>query len=275
MSPTSSRASAGAVLSVEGLGRTYPAAGDGPGVVALQGIDLRVARGEFVAICGPSGCGKTTLLELLSGLQRPTAGRVVLRGDEVTGPRQDIGIVFQEDSTFPWRTVLENVEFSLQMQGVRRAQRRPRAIEMIALVGLAGFERAYPHQLSGGMRQRVAIARTLVCRPEVVVMDEPFGALDEQTRLILGGELLRIVAETDATVLFVTHSIQEAALLSDRIVVLSARPGRIKSQIDNPLPRPRDASVLTTGTFAEVTQQVWASLEEPALHPRQAEVAQA
>jgi NitT/TauT family transport system ATP-binding protein len=262
-----------ALMSVEGVGRTYPAVGDAPAVIALQDIDLHIARGEFVAICGPSGCGKTTLLELLSGLQRPTSGRVVLAGEEVTGPRREIGVVFQEESTFPWRTVLENVEFGLQMQGVGRGARRRRAAEMVELVGLAGFEHAYPHALSGGMRQRVAIARTLVCEPEVVVMDEPFGALDEQTRLILGGELLRIVAEAGATVLFVTHSIQEAALLSDRVVVLSARPGRIKTEVANPLPRPRDASVLTTGAFASITQQVWGSLEEEALRPRAREVA--
>lgn len=234
-------------------------------VLALKDITVTVDKGEFISIVGPSGCGKTTLLEILCGLRTPTSGTVKIKGETVTGPHPAIGIVFQEESTFPWRTVLENVEFGLQMRGVPKAERRERARHMIALVGLAGFENAYPYQLSGGMKQRVAIARTLVTEPEIVVMDEPFGALDEQTRLILGGELLNIVEKTQATVVLVTHSIQEAALLSDRIVVLSARPGRIKEVIVSPLPKPRDAAALTTAEFAAITQRIWSSLEEEAL----------
>ena len=234
-------------------------------VEAIRGIDLDVAEGEFISLCGPSGCGKTTLLEVMSGLRRPTEGAVELEDKPVAGPSREIGIVFQEESTFPWRTVLENIEFGMEMLGVGRSERRRRAHDMVDLVGLQGFEATYPHQLSGGMRQRVAIARTLACRPKLVVMDEPFGALDEQTRLILGVELLRIVGETGATAILVTHSIQEAALLSDRIVVLTARPGRVKSVISSPLPKPRGAGVLATHAFAEVSRRIWASLEEDAL----------
>lgn len=231
-------------------------------MVALKEVGLTVAKGEFVSVVGPSGCGKTTLLEILCGLRPVTSGSIRIKGREVTGPQREIGIVFQEESTFPWRTVLENVEFGLQMQGVGKAERQEMAMSMIALVGLEGFEKSYPYQLSGGMRQRVAIARTLVTQPEIVVMDEPFGALDEQTRLILGGELLKIVDRTQATVVLVTHSIQEAALLADRIVVLTARPGTVKTVIDSTLPKPRDATALKTREFAEITQQIWSNLDE-------------
>jgi NitT/TauT family transport system ATP-binding protein len=252
-----------ALLVVDNLTKVY--ANDSQEVVALKDISVSVEKGQFISIVGPSGCGKTTLLEILCGLRPPSSGSVKIQGETVTGPHRSIGIVFQEESTFPWRTVLENVEFGLQMQGVAKAVRREKACRMIDLVGLSGFENAYPYQLSGGMKQRVAIARTLVTEPEIVVMDEPFGALDEQTRLILGGELLKIVEETQATVVLVTHSIQEAALLSDRIVVLSSRPGRIKEVIESPLPKPRDAAILTTSDFAAITQRIWSSLEEEAL----------
>jgi NitT/TauT family transport system ATP-binding protein len=251
------------LLVVENVTKIYTS--DSHEVVALKDISLSVEKGQFVSIVGPSGCGKTTLLEILCGLRTPSSGAVKIKGETVAGPHRSIGIVFQEESTFPWRTVLENVEFGLQMRGVRKDERREKARRMIAMVGLSGFEDAYPYQLSGGMKQRVAIARTLVTEPEIVVMDEPFGALDEQTRLILGGELLKIVEQTRATVVLVTHSIQEAALLSDLIVVLSARPGRIKELIQSPLPKPRDATVLTTPEFASITQRIWSSLEEEAL----------
>ncbi|MCG6796513.1 ABC transporter ATP-binding protein [Geobacillus sp. YHL] len=251
------------LLAVENVTKTYN--NDSHEVVALKNISLSVEKGQFVSIVGPSGCGKTTLLEILCGLRTPSSGAVKIKGETITGPHKSIGIVFQEESTFPWRTVLENVEFGLQMQGVGKSERREKARRMIAMVGLSGFEHAYPYQLSGGMKQRVAIARTLVTEPEIVVMDEPFGALDEQTRLILGGELLKIVEQTKATVVLVTHSIQEAALLSDLIVVLSARPGRIKELIRSPLPKPRDATILTTPEFANITQRIWSSLEEEAL----------
>ncbi|PLT34457.1 ABC transporter ATP-binding protein [Bacillus sp. V5-8f] len=251
------------LMRVENLTKIYSS--DAKEVIALQNIDFTVQQGEFISIVGPSGCGKTTLLEILSGLRQPTTGAVKIKGDIVTGPQKSIGIVFQEESTFPWRTVLENVAFGLQMQGRSKKEYREQAYRMIELVGLKGFENSYPYELSGGMRQRVAIARTLVTQPEIVVMDEPFGALDEQTRLILGGELLKIVEQTKATVVLVTHSIQEAALLSDKIVVLSARPGKVKHLIKSTLPKPRDAAALTTPEFAEITQKLWSSLEEESL----------
>ncbi|WP_201780848.1 ABC transporter ATP-binding protein [Aneurinibacillus tyrosinisolvens] len=205
---------------------------------------------------------KTTLLEILSGLREPSEGSIEINGKTVKGPQPSIGIVFQEESTFPWRTVLENVEFGLQMHGVNKKERKERARKMISLVGLEGFEQSFPHQLSGGMRQRVAIARTLVTQPEIVVMDEPFGALDEQTRILLGGELLKIVEQTQATIILVTHSIQEAALLSDKILVLSARPGRMKTIIRSMLPKPRDSRVLTTEEYASITREIWSNLVE-------------
>ncbi len=255
------------LMKVVNLTKVYSS--DAKEVVALKDIDFTVQKGEFISVVGPSGCGKTTLLEILSGLRMPTTGSVKINGEAITGPHRSIGIVFQEESTFPWRTVLENVEFGLQMLGRPKAESRKKAIDMIELVGLKGFENSYPFELSGGMRQRVAIARTLVTQPEIVVMDEPFGALDEQTRLILGGELLKIVEQTKATVVLVTHSIQEAALLSDKIVVLSARPGRIKHLIQSTLPKPRDAAALTTPEFAEITQKLWSSLEEESLQKKQ------
>ncbi len=235
-------------------------------VVALADINFDLKKGEFVSIVGPSGCGKTSILEILAGLRLPTSGQVILNGEVLTGPRRSIGVVFQEESTFPWRTVLENTQFGLQMQGMKKTEYQQRSNEIISLVGLKGFEKSYPYQLSGGMRQRVAIARTLVTKPDIVLMDEPFGALDEQTRLILGLELLNIVRETKATVILVTHSIQEASLLSDKIVVLSPRPGRIKTILDNNrLPAKRDASVLTMHEFSEITEQIWSLLKDESI----------
>lgn len=251
------------VMTIEDLSKVYPNVPNN--VVALNDINLTINKGEFVSIVGPSGCGKTTLLEILTGLRAATTGSIKINGKELKGPQRSIGIVFQEESTFPWRTVLENVEFGLEMQGVSKKERREKALAMIELVGLHGFEKSYPYQLSGGMLQRVVIARTLIMEPEIVAMDEPFGALDEQTRLMLGGELLNIVERTKATVILVTHSIQEAALLSDKIVVLTARPGRIKTIISSSLPRPRDTSALTTNEFAGITQRIWSCLEEVSL----------
>ena len=249
-----------ALLTAEKVTKIY--AGSNGEVNALTDIDFSVSKGEFVSLLGPSGCGKSTLLEILAGLRSPTSGSVMVKRHEVHGPHPSIGIVFQEESTFPWRTVLENVEFGLEMHGAKKNERRDVAREMISLVGLSEFEQSYPHQLSGGMRQRVAIARTLAPHPEIVVMDEPFGALDEQTRLTLGRELLNVVERTEATVVLVTHSIQEAALLSDWIMVLTARPGQVKTVVPSTLPKPREAATLTTPEFASITQQLWSSLEE-------------
>lgn len=239
--------------------------GAGADVEALAGVDLEVRDNEFVSIVGPSGCGKSTLLEIVAGLTEPTSGEVLIDGEPISGPHPAVGLVFQQESTFPWRTVLSNVEFGLEMQGVGKKERRERSREMIELVGLGGFEDRYPGELSGGMRQRVAIARTLVMNPEVLLMDEPFGALDEQTRLILGDELLRIWSQTSATVLFITHSIEEATLLSDRVIVMSARPGRIRKVVAVDLERPRDSSSFGTPEFGRVTGEIWEVLREESM----------
>jgi len=231
-------------------------------VVALDDIDLSIAEGEFVSIIGPTGCGKSTLFEIIGGLIEPTEGEVRLDDEPIDGPHPRVGMVFQDHSTFPWLSVVENVEFGLRMNGVGKAERRQRAEEMLDLVGLHGFENARPTELSGGMNQRVAIARTLVMEPDIVLMDEPFGALDEQTRLILGGELLRIWRETGATILFVTHNINEAVQLSDRIAVMSARPGRFKTVVENTIPRPRDDDTMSTDAFNDLVQLLWTELKD-------------
>ena len=237
----------------------------GEEVEALAGVDLAVADNEFVSIVGPSGCGKSTLLEIIGGLVEPTSGEVLIGDKSISGPHPAVGIVFQEESAFPWRSVLENVEFGLEMHGATKGERRERSRELIELVGLTGFEDRYPGELSGGMRQRVAIARTLVMNPEVLLMDEPFGALDEQTRLILGDELLRIWSRTEATALFITHSIEEATLLSDRVIVMSARPGSIKKVVPVNLERPRDSTVFGTPEFGRITGEIWEVLREEAM----------
>ena len=245
------------LLSVTKLNKSY---GD---VEALREIALEVDEGEFVSIVGPSGCGKSTLMEIVGGLVEPSSGEMTIAGNPVNGTDPAVGIVFQQESAFPWRTVQENVEFGLEMSGAK--DRRPRAQAMIELVGLKGFEDRYPAELSGGMRQRVAIARTLVMEPKLILMDEPFGALDEQTRLILGEELLRIREATQATVLFITHSFDEALLLSDRIVVMTARPGRVKKIVTNPLPRPRDSTIVSDPEFGRLSGELWESLREESI----------
>ncbi|MHA6632139.1 ABC transporter ATP-binding protein [Pseudonocardia sichuanensis] len=229
-------------------------------VVALKDINLQVDRGQVVSVLGPSGCGKTTLLEIVAGLRTLTGGQVLLQGEPVTGPSPKVGIVFQQDSTLPWRTVLSNIAFGMEMTGVSRSEAARRAEEMLDLVGLTEFADAHPHQLSGGMRQRVAVARVLAMEPELIVMDEPFGALDEQTRLRLGLELLDLVSRVGSTILLVTHSIQESALLSDRVVVLSARPGAVRETYDVPIPKPRTLATLASIEYARFTHTLWSCL---------------
>ncbi|WP_375000857.1 ABC transporter ATP-binding protein [Aeromicrobium sp. CTD01-1L150] len=254
------------LFTIDDLCVTYPASAASPGgVAALEHIDLDVQAGEFVSVVGPSGCGKSTLLSTVGGLLTGFDGRISVRGDSIDGPHPDVGVVFQEESTFPWRSVLKNVEFGLEMRGEAKADRRRRAMEMLAMVGLEDFAETYPGHLSGGMKQRVAIARTLVMEPSILLMDEPFGALDEQTRIILGEELLRIQRALDQTVLLITHNIQEAILLSDRVVVLSARPGRIKAVVDVDLPKQRDSTLLATDEFAGLVGQVWSVLRDESL----------
>lgn len=268
LGPMTERGAAGSehLFTIEDLCVTYPATAASPqGTTALEHIDLDVRRGEFVAVVGPSGCGKSTLLSTVGGLLTGFHGRISVRGQTIDGPHADVGVVFQEESTFPWRSVLKNVEFGLEMRGVGKEERRRKATDMLAMVGLDDFQRSYPVHLSGGMKQRVAIARTLVLEPSLLLMDEPFGALDEQTRIILGEELLRIQRTLGQTVLLITHNIQEAILLSDRVVVLSARPGRIKAVVDIDLPRQRDSTLLATDKFAGLVGQVWSVLREESL----------
>ena len=230
-------------------------------VTAVTDIDQSVPHSSFVSIVGPSGCGKSTLLAVVAGLQKATTGAVSVAGRPVTGPDPKIGVVFQEDSTLPWRTVEENVAFAMEMIGTPKPERRKRTKDAIELVGLAGFEKSYPSQLSGGMRQRVALARTLAVQPEVVLMDEPFAALDQQTRLFLGAEVRQIWARTKQTIMFVTHDISEAILLSQQVWVMSYRPGTIIDVVDIDLPGERDAGVVSTPRFNELHNRIWGSLQ--------------
>jgi len=232
---------------------------DGRDVLALDDVSLNVAEGEFVAIVGPSGCGKSTLLNVVSGLFPPTSGRAVVDGAAVAGLNPRIGYMFARDALLPWRTTLANVEFGLEVRGVAVAERQERARELLRMVGLEGFETSYPSQLSQGMRQRVAIARTLAVDPDILLMDEPFGALDAQTKLVLEDEFLRIWERRRSTVVFVTHDLFEAIAMADRVVVFAARPGRIKSVVAIDLPRPRS---VTSGRFGPRFQELYDRLWE-------------
>jgi NitT/TauT family transport system ATP-binding protein len=227
-----------ALLEIKGVSKQFFA--DGKEMVALQDINLEIEDNEFICFIGPSGCGKTTLLRIVAGLEEATEGTVTLDGDPIKGPGPERGMVFQEYSLFPWRTVIDNIVFGLELKGVPSAERLAQGRQYLKMVGLERFETRYPHELSGGMKQRVAIARALVNRPKALLMDEPFGALDAQTRNIMQSELLRIWQEERKTVVFVTHSVDEAIYLADRIVIMSARPGRIKDIIEIPLSRPRN-----------------------------------
>jgi NitT/TauT family transport system ATP-binding protein len=208
-------------------------------VEALRGVSLRVADGEFVAVVGRSGCGKSTLLRLIAGLLPPTGGRIEVAGEPVVKPRRDVAMMFQRPALLPWRSVLDNVLLPVQIFGWRKAEYRDRAQQLLALTGLTGFEKRLPHELSGGMQQRVALCRALIGQPRVMLMDEPFSALDPLIREELAGELQRVHMEQEATTVFVTHSIDEAVLLADRVVVLTPRPGRVREIIDVRIPRPR------------------------------------
>nr|QNO42940.1 vitamin B12 import ATP-binding protein BtuD [Methanosarcinales archaeon ANME-2c ERB4] len=220
-------------------------------MTALEGINLEVKPAEFLCIIGPSGCGKTTLLRMVAGLDHPTSGKIILDRKEVKCASPDRGMVFQEFSLFPWRTVLKNVEFGLEINGMKEKERREIAEKYIALVGLKGFENHYPYELSGGMKQRVAIARALATEPSILLMDEPFGSVDAQTRNVLQEELLRIWKRTKKTVLFVTHSVDEAVYLADRVAVMSARPGCLVKCLDIDIPRPRKRTSLEVNEFRE------------------------
>ncbi|MDD0859244.1 ABC transporter ATP-binding protein [Arthrobacter alpinus] len=232
-------------------------------LVVLDDFNLDVRAGEFLTIVGPSGSGKTTLLDLLAGLTRPVSGQVLVDGKEVTGPGQDRAVVFQQYALFPWRTAATNVSIGLEGTGLNRRQRAAKANEYLELVGLTGFAERYPHELSGGMKQRVAIARSLAYEPDILLMDEPFAALDAQTREQLQDELLRIWRETGKTIIFITHGIDEAVYLGQRVAVLSARPGRLKAVVDIDLgDRSEQEDIRSTTTFIEHRHKVWSLLHD-------------
>jgi NitT/TauT family transport system ATP-binding protein len=252
--------------SLSGVTRVYPGSSGTPPVHALGPIDLDLERGEFFAVVGPSGCGKSTLLEVLAGLQRPTAGTVTFEGRPVTGEVADgIGVVFQEDASFPWLTVWDNAAFGLRRAGMAAAEIRRRVDDALAFMGLRDFARAYPAQLSGGMRQRVCIARTLVLQPRLILLDEPFGALDAQTRLLMGDEVLRLWRRTGATILLITHALDEAAMLSDRVGAMSARPGRFLDIVVTGWPRERDSKIVSEAGFGGITGRLWDNLRSESM----------
>jgi NitT/TauT family transport system ATP-binding protein len=233
-------------------------------ITAVDHVSFTVRPGEFLAVIGPSGCGKSTLFNIIGGLIDGYEGQIGVAGERVAGPHASIGMVFQEESTFPWRTVIENVAFPLEIAGVKKAKRIERARHFIALVGLSGFENRYPTELSGGMRQRVAIARTLASEPKILLMDEPFASLDEQTRLLLGDKVLQIQQELKQTTLLITHNITEAVQLSDRILVMTYRPGRVKRIVEINLPRPRSSDIVSSEAFGRYVAQIWGDLREEA-----------
>jgi NitT/TauT family transport system ATP-binding protein len=255
-----------AILTLRNVSKFFGDADNGSEqVVAINDVSLDVSAGEFFSIIGPSGCGKSTLLRIIGGLLAASSGELTVGSDKVNGPHPWLGMVFQEESTFPWRTTLGNVEFGLEMRGVSQDQRRQKSREMIRLVGLSGFEERYPSELSGGMKQRVAIARALVLEPKILLMDEPFGALDEQTRIILGEELLRIRDQLKQTIILVTHNINESVQLSDRVMIMTARPGRVKEVVPIDLPHPRDSTIIASDRFGKLVGQVWGALREESI----------
>jgi len=254
--------SAPALLVVDDIVMRFGSAEDG--VTALDNVSFTVAPGEFLAVIGPSGCGKSTLFNIIGGLLGGYDGRVAVAGEKVYGPHASIGMVFQEESTFPWRNVVDNVAFPLEIAGMPKRERIERARHFVSMVGLDGFEKRYPAELSGGMRQRVSMARTLASEPKILLMDEPFAALDEQTRLLLGDKVLQIQQELNQTMLLITHNITEAVQLADRILVMTYRPGRVKRMVDIKLPRPRTSEIVSSEAFGRYVAQIWSDLREEA-----------
>jgi NitT/TauT family transport system ATP-binding protein len=249
-------------IRIRNLNKTFQRRGAGDAVVALDGFSLDIAAGEFLALVGPSGCGKSTLLDLVAGLTEPTAGELTLGGRPIAGPGLDRGVVFQQYALFPWRTARANVEFGLEVKGVPRRRRVQRAREVLALVGLSAFADRYPHELSGGMRQRVAIARSLAYEPEVLLMDEPYAALDAQTREALQEDLLAIWRRTGTTILFITHAIDEAVYLGQRVAVMTSRPGRIKEIVRVDLPGSGGGDLRSTPEFVRYRHRIWQLLHD-------------
>jgi NitT/TauT family transport system ATP-binding protein len=260
-----------ALVRLHGVSRIYPAVESQQPVHALGPLDLDLRQGEFFSVVGPSGCGKSTLLDVIAGLAMPSSGTVTFEGRPVQARVPDgIGVVFQEDASFPWLTAYDNAAFALRRAGMPEPQVRERVEETLTLMGLMPFANAYPAQLSGGMRQRVCIARTLVARPRLLLLDEPFGALDQQTRLLMGDELLDLWRETGATVLLITHSLDEAALLSDRVGVMSARPGVFIDLVETGWPRERDSRIVADPAFGRVTGGIWAALRDQSIRALEA-----
>ncbi|HEY0920108.1 ABC transporter ATP-binding protein [Devosia sp.] len=256
---TSTEAALPPAIEVTDLTKRYVGA-DGRSVLALDRVQLTVGRGEFVSIIGPSGCGKTTLLKMVGGILPWDSGSISVLGKEVSGPGPERATVFQSFALLPWMTVLDNVAFGLKVRGVARSERHDVARKLIASVGLAGFEESYPRQLSGGMQQRVGLARALAVKPHLLLMDEPFSAIDAQTRLLLQTDLLDIWSKTDLSVLFITHAMDEAVFLSDRVIIMGARPGHVTNVIEVDLPRPRTEATRLDPRFVDLTGQVWARL---------------
>lgn len=259
-------ADGGGHIALRGVTKVFPKP-DGRGAIeALGPIDVDIARGEFFSVVGPSGCGKSTLLDILAGLSSPTAGEAAFDGRPLTGGVPDgIGAVFQQDASFFWLNVWDNVAFGLRRKGVAAAEIRRLVSHALSFMGLTEFANAYPAQLSGGMRQRVCIARTLVLQLRLLLLDEPFGALDQQTRLVMGDELLRVWRETGATVILITHALDEAAMLSDRVAVMSARPGRFIDIVVTDWPRSRDSRIVSDDRFSAITARLWSRLRDELL----------
>src|SRR3984885_6321091 len=251
-----------AILVADNIAMRFVTAGGK--LTALDNISFDVAPGEFLAVIGPSGCGKSTLFNIIGGLLGGYQGRVSVGGETISGPHASIGMGFQEEATFPWRNGVDNVAFPLEIAGVARRERIDRARRFVSMVGLDGFERRYPSELSGGMRQRVSMARTLASEPKIFLMDEPFAALDEQTRLLLGDKVLQIQQQLKQTTLLITHNITEAVQLADRILVMTYRPGRVKRMVDINLPRPRTSEIVSSEAFGRYVAQIWADLREKA-----------
>jgi NitT/TauT family transport system ATP-binding protein len=251
------------LLELDAVSQTYSTR-DGGFVHAVDGVSCDIREGEFITVLGPSGCGKSTLLTMIAGLLPPTAGRIRYREQDLHGPQPDVGIVFQDAVLFPWRSVLKNVELPGEIAGLDGKECRKRALDLLAMVGLGGFERKLPSELSGGMQQRVAIARALMMRPSMILMDEPFGALDAMTREQMNLEAQRISLETGATVIFVTHSIPEAAFLADRVFVMTGRPANIREIIDIDIPRPRSLDLMASDRFGVYVRQLRALFDAQA-----------
>jgi NitT/TauT family transport system ATP-binding protein len=250
------------ILVADKLGVRFETA-EGP-VTAVDDVSFSVRQGEFLSIIGPSGCGKSTVFNVIGGLLGQHEGTVRVAGERIDGPHKSIGMVFQEESTFPWRNVTDNVAFPLELTGMAKQKRIERARHFIKMVGLDGFENRYPGELSGGMRQRVSLARTLASEPKILLMDEPFAALDEQTRLLLGDKVLQIQQQLKQTTLLITHNITEAVQMSDRILVMTYRPGKVKRIVDIKLPRPRTSEIVGSEAFGRYVAEIWSDLREEA-----------